>query len=123
MKIIYLIFLNKFDASIKSRDVRTTDKGYYATKDNIHVLNIVSLERDSTGIMLRTFYTLSYDNNSNTTAIYCYLYSSHVDNFYLDNYLDNRDKGMSDLNKNVTIYVYPNILNKAMNIRIYYINR
>lgn len=114
---------NESDASIKIRDTKTTDTGYYSTADIIHVLNVVSLERNTGDIMLRLYYTITCDNNSNHTAIYCYLYSFHVDNFYLDNYLDNRDKNMNDLNKNAIVYVFPNKLNRSINIRIYYINR
>jgi hypothetical protein len=61
------------------------------------------------------FYSIFYNNKSNTTTISCYNISSYVDHEFLNDYLDsNRDD-------NVTILAYQNIA-KSIDIRLYYIN-
>lgn len=104
------------DASIKYKDVKTDTYGQYSTTDNISILNVISLT--TVEFLWSTprhiFYSIFYNNKSNTTIIACYNVSSYVDHKYLNDYLDsNRDD-------NVTILAYQNNA-KSIDIRLYYI--
>ena len=105
------------DASIKSKDVTTTDSGSYSTTDNIYILNIVSLTRGSSlaPVPIHIFYSIFYDNASNETTVCCYYPFSYVSHNDLNDYLDN------NRSNEIKIVAYQNIIKFSINIRLYYI--
>ena len=105
------------NASIKSRYVKTNDKGEYSTTDNISVLSVASLSGGFLGLtnMLFIFYAIYYNKSSNTTSVSCYYTSSYVKHQYLNDYLDNN---RSD---DIVIYAYQNRIDYSIIIRLYYI--
>ena len=102
------------DASIKIKDVKTTDRGVYSTTDNIAILSIIHI---SIGITddFSIYYSIIYINKSNTTNIYCYHHSSYVDHASLNRYINHGG--------NAIVFVYPNDINEVLNLRLYYINK
>ena len=50
----------KSDASIKSRYVKTNDKGEYSTTDNISVLSVASLSGGFFGLLICFVYSMQY---------------------------------------------------------------
>ena len=106
--LIYFI-LNVNDASIKSRDVKTTDSGYYATTDNIAILNAVEIGVNTAHGVLCTIMHLP-----DKDIVKCLYTTSYVQHYSLNKYLDNnRD--------DTVIMAYQNLLNKSIPIRLYYI--
>ena len=106
----------KSDASVKSRDVKTNDKGEYSTTDNISVLSVALLSGGFLWLtnMLFIFYSIHYNKSSNTISVSCYYTSSYVKHQYLNDYLNNR----SD---DIVIYAYQNRIDYSITIRLYYI--
>lgn len=97
------------DASIKSKDVKTNSQGYYATTDNIAILNAVEIGVNTAHGVLCTITHLP-----DKDIVQCLYTTSYVQHYSLNKYLDNnRD--------NTVIIAYQNLLNKSIPIRIYYI--
>lgn len=106
------------DASIKHKDVKTDTYGQYSTTDNISILNVISLTilEGLWSVPLHIFYSIFYNNKSNTTIVSCYYYFSYINNENLNEYLDNN---RSD---EIKISATQASINGSIDIRLYYIN-
>lgn len=110
------------DASIKTKDVQTDENGKYSTKDNISVLSVISttLYKSFLGnsspldIISTIYYSKSSHILTTHTIIQCYYVSSYVDHDTLNRYLDTK-------NDNAKIFVFPNQIDKVIDIRLLYI--
>ena len=114
-----LFIFNESDASIKQKDVKTDTYGQYSTTDNISRLNVISLTilEGLWSVPLHIFYSIFYNNKSNTTIVSCYYYFSYINNENLNEYLNNN---RSD---KIKISATQASINDSIDIRLYYINK